>query len=332
MLYEAAYPCLWLMARAKHLHARTMVVLGRKPTAVLAADASPETHFRVISWKIRKFEIERLAALLPGRAAALALERFEVTRRPKQRRAAMEARARMRLCFSTYGRRRVDIRSMGPIDGPKVLLLHGWNADGAGLAALSEPLVRGGYQVFIPDLPGHGTSEGTRYAFQQLGQAVALCCNPYGPFEAVIGHSAGGLVAGLALQNGLKASRLVTLCSPSSLDDLLNTYLLTNQLPVLLLNPMRRRYQRAFGVSPVDVGPAMFAKLDVPVLAGQDESDWMIARRNATDIAEAANGDVFFTRGYSHLTILRSPELHERLHTFLASGDVSKGSADVERY
>lgn len=330
MLYEAVYPGLWLLARLRQFRARTMIALGFGQKVTLLTDGSPETHFRVISWKLRKFEIEATARLSPRLAADLALKRFEITKRAKPRKRALDHMARMRLTTVRCSEVRVDIRSCGPLDGPRLLLVHGWNATGAGLAPLVDAMVEAGYQVFTPDLPGHGSSHGDRYAFQQLGPALVECCNPLGPFAAVVGHSAGGLIAAIAMDRGLKAARLVTLSAPSSLDGLLQTYLAANQLPLHLLPAIRDRYRVRFGAAPADVGPPLFARLHCPVLAVQDKRDWMIARSNAEEIARGARrGQSFFTDGYSHLAILRASEFHDRLLRFLSDPAQDGRSADA---
>jgi pimeloyl-ACP methyl ester carboxylesterase len=330
MLYEAVYPGLWLLARLRQFRARAMIALGFGQTVTLLADGSPETHFRVISWKLRKFEIEAVARLSPRLAADLALARFEITKRSKPRKRALDHMAQMRLTTVWCGKGRVDIRSCGPLDGPRLLLIHGWNATGAGLAPLIDAMAGAGYQVFVPDLPGHGSSHGDRFAFQQLGAAVVECCNPFAPFAAVVGHSAGGLIAAIAMDRGLQASRLVTLSAPSSLDGLLQTYLAANQLPMHLLPAIRDRYRFRFGAAPADIGRPLFARLRCPVLAVQDKRDWMIARANAEEIAGGArNGESFFTDGYSHLAILRASEFHNRLLRFLNDSGQEKRDADA---
>src|SRR6185369_3659191 len=47
-------------------------------------------------------------------------------------------------------------------DGRTVLLVHGWNGNGAQLAGFVPPLLRAGCYVAAPDLPAHGSSGGSR--------------------------------------------------------------------------------------------------------------------------------------------------------------------------
>jgi pimeloyl-[acyl-carrier protein] methyl ester esterase len=78
-------------------------------------------------------------------------------------------------------------------DGPDVLLLHGWGANGASWGAFAGQLAAR-YRVHAVDLPGHGRSRwnpGVR-EFDRVVAAVRDRC-PAG--AAVIGWSLGGMIA-----------------------------------------------------------------------------------------------------------------------------------------
>jgi pimeloyl-ACP methyl ester carboxylesterase len=52
----------------------------------------------------------------------------------------------------------IDIAHAVTGEGPPVLLLHGWGANVELLLSLAEKLLRRGYRVYAPDLPGFGQS------------------------------------------------------------------------------------------------------------------------------------------------------------------------------
>ena len=67
-----------------------------------------------------------------------------------------------------------------PARGPRVLLLHEVGRAGGAYTALAEALERGGFEVLLPDLPGHGESD----AFDFDGSASGLL------FDRLVGGDA----------------------------------------------------------------------------------------------------------------------------------------------
>lgn len=112
----------------------------------------------------------------------------------------------------------LTVRSLGPPDGPAVVLLHGFLGSGRNLQSLARRLTEapGGGRCLLVDLPGHGSSPpmhpgaglaemaaAVREAVEdQLGDAAF----------AVIGHSLGGRL-GLSLAGvaGARVARLTLL-------------------------------------------------------------------------------------------------------------------------
>ena len=132
-------------------------------------------------------------------------------------------------------------------NGAAIILLHGYKADHAQMFPVAAMLVRYGYGVILPDLRGHGQSEGEEITFgyneRRDVQAVYqhLITQPKVDAEriGVLGNSMGSAIAILyAAENpGIKA---VVAQSPyTSLDDMVATNIkrLVN-LPPFPLAPM----------------------------------------------------------------------------------------------
>lgn len=81
--------------------------------------------------------------------------------------------------------------------GPKVLLCHGWRSKAADFRRMVEALVEAGYTVEGIDMPGHGKSEGKHTALPEFRDILKDHYTQHGPYEAIIGHSLGGLAAGM---------------------------------------------------------------------------------------------------------------------------------------
>jgi pimeloyl-ACP methyl ester carboxylesterase len=119
-------------------------------------------------------------------------------------------------------------------NGPRVVLVHGWNSRGSQLLGFAKPLVDAGFSVTLFDLPGHGDSGGHAASVVHAGRALRAVMADIGDVHAVIGHSMGSAAALLAFAHGLAVQRSVHLAGPSS------------------LTPMVKGLTHAHGLGPAD--------------------------------------------------------------------------------
>ncbi len=83
-------------------------------------------------------------------------------------------------------------------DGPLVVVVHGSGGHGSGYNWLAEQFAAGGAKVVLPDLRGHGLTEGPRGDVQYIGQMeddLAELITTYqedGQEVIMVGHSSGG--------------------------------------------------------------------------------------------------------------------------------------------
>jgi len=81
--------------------------------------------------------------------------------------------------------------------GPKLLLIHGTGSSGASWAAVAQRLA-GRFELLLPDLPGHGGSQGFadhRAGLNRMAGALAGLLDSLGwAPDLVAGHSAGAAV------------------------------------------------------------------------------------------------------------------------------------------
>jgi epoxide hydrolase 4 len=113
----------------------------------------------------------------------------------------------------------------GPIDGPKVLLLHGWAVSAYLWRHNIAPLGAAGFRVCAPDLPGHGLSgaptERGHFTLARFTDRVEMLLDSLGWDRAsLVGQSMGGRVAlEFALARGPRVHKLA-LFAPVGLGDL----------------------------------------------------------------------------------------------------------------
>ncbi len=99
----------------------------------------------------------------------------------------------------------------------RALLLHGFAGDRTTFAGLSAALARVGFDVLVPDLPGHGETraEAARVADLSTPLGALLAAEDFAPTE-IVAHSLGSLAA-VALAEGSPGLKRLTLLAPAGL-------------------------------------------------------------------------------------------------------------------
>jgi pimeloyl-ACP methyl ester carboxylesterase len=103
--------------------------------------------------------------------------------------------------------------------GPAVLLVHGWEDNHSLWAPLIRSLADQGRALIAFDMPAHGYSDGERGLNPQAIDAVLAVANALGPVDAVVAHSSGAGVAGLAISEGMAVERAVMIAPPLRADN-----------------------------------------------------------------------------------------------------------------
>jgi pimeloyl-ACP methyl ester carboxylesterase len=95
------------------------------------------------------------------------------------------------------GEHELFVREVGPEDAPVLVLIHGWNLDGAMTFHRIIPALARRYRVIVPDLRNHGKSDWVRGRVEiaDLADDVAGMLDVLGIAGAtVLGYSMGGMV------------------------------------------------------------------------------------------------------------------------------------------
>lgn len=82
----------------------------------------------------------------------------------------------------------------------KVLIIHGFESTALNFDRYIKPLTRKGYEVLAFDAPAHGRSSGQTVTAPLYKQAIKEIFRQYGPIQAYMAHSFGGLALSLALE------------------------------------------------------------------------------------------------------------------------------------
>ncbi|WP_391349670.1 alpha/beta fold hydrolase [Azospirillum sp. A23] len=318
MLYELALPALIVRDSCRWLHRRLS-----KPTSGGTCRATPVFRFRAAKCRLRRLDLGLLTRLSPKAGARLALRRFEGSR-PEPVPAIHTAAAPAVVCGATPAGR-LPATVLGSQHRPRLLLVHGWNADSSMLLPLAAALAASGFHVVLPDLEkgegrGGGKLRRARHAgFAEKARRLARDCGPLGPFAAVIGHSAGGLIGAMAVAEGLAANRLVTVCAPASMASLLAAYLKRTQAPLALYEAILPEYRALRARDAAAVGPEDYGRFGADHLVIHARGDWQVRLDEAWQICAARPGSApVILENCNHHTILRHPALARAIASFVA--------------
>jgi pimeloyl-ACP methyl ester carboxylesterase len=109
---------------------------------------------------------------------------------------------------------RVHYLAQGPVSGPAVVLVHGLGGHAEEWLDLSAYLVKAGYRVYIPDLPGYGRSEKPAdfsYSVRDEAEAVVGFLDVLGLKQVDLGgwSMGGGIVQHVAFRHPERVRKLM---------------------------------------------------------------------------------------------------------------------------
>ncbi|MCT1479336.1 S9 family peptidase [Microbacterium sp. p3-SID336] len=160
--------------------------------------------------------VPAVARVSPRLAGTLAARLFFVTQPRMRVREADRATHDDARC-STLRVRGIDVTAYEWGRGPRtVLLLHGWRGRASQFAPLVRELVSEGFRVVSFDAPAHGDSRGRRTDIRDWVAAAAQLEEQHGPFDAIIGHSFGGLAALTLARTGTPVPAIVVIAGASA--------------------------------------------------------------------------------------------------------------------
>lgn len=216
----------------------------------------------------------------------------------------------------------LKIRGTAWGEGPRVVLLHGWEGRGSQLHAFVRPLVDAGFSVLALDAPGHGRSEGRTSGPLDFARALEALAREAGPLHAVVAHSLGSVATAFALEEGLRVSRIV-LISPPATPSRFYTGLLG------MLGFPEREFQPALDAFAARIGFAwervdlkgLAPRMRTPMLLIHDRGDRETPYEEGAAVANGwPDAELMSTEGLGHRRILKDEAVVARAVAFLRIG------------
>jgi pimeloyl-ACP methyl ester carboxylesterase len=231
----------------------------------------------------------------------------------------------------------VTVHEFRPATGAErrgtVLVVHGWRSRTEYMRAIIEGLRKAGFRVMSLDLPGHGASRGRRLDLVRAVDAVRTADIWFGPFDAIVGHSFGGVVALNARAGSIEgisavdAARLVLISVPESIPEIFDQYGRLINVGPRSQNAIASRVERIAGRPITDfTGARQLREIGAPTLVIHAVDDREVHADSAHRHASAgAHVDLVWVDGAGHRRILADP------HTVDATVRFSSGKSAAAR-
>lgn len=201
----------------------------------------------------------------------------------------------------------------------KILLAHGWSGRGTQLAVMAEALLEKGFSVVSFDAPAHGKAPGKMSMMPFFVESIHFLEKNYGPFEAAIGHSLGGMSVLRAVKQGLQVKRLVIIGTANSVTRITREFAHNMKMNEKVAKKMKRYFDKKFGEDMDTYSGAVSAKdVKVPTLVVHDEHDVDVHVGAAHELHETLeNSEIFITEDLGHRRILGNAKVINKVIDFL---------------
>ncbi|HEX8575091.1 MAG TPA: alpha/beta hydrolase [Flavobacterium sp.] len=201
----------------------------------------------------------------------------------------------------------------------KVLLVHGWSGRGTQLVKIADELLLNNFSTISFDAPAHGKSPGKTTIMLEFIETIAYLEEQYGPFEAAIGHSLGGISLLNATKNGLGIQRLVTIGSADIIEDIIADFVHKLQLKPEAVQWLEKHFEKKYNKTMNSLSAYLSAKaITIPVLVIHDNDDDEVPVKCAVHIHKnLRNGELMITKGLGHRKILGDKEVIEKIIDFI---------------
>ena len=198
--------------------------------------------------------------------------------------------------------------------GPKVVLLvHGWRGRASQFAAIIEALESPDRTIVAFDAPGNGASPGDRTDLRDYIGAIRTIAAGSNGLELLVGHSFGVMAVFVAVREGVRADRLVSIAGISNISYTFETFARAAALPPRVNAGLRTKIERKTFGGDTSIWRRFVSELDptdqTPLLIIHDRDDRAIDLAESENIAAAHLGPTreFYTTGLGHTRVLSDP-------------------------
>ena len=209
----------------------------------------------------------------------------------------------------------------------RVLMHHGWTSRAQHLTGFVDPLIKAGFEVVAMDAPAHGESSGIFATMPKCARAMLNVIDTVGPVDAIIAHSFGGMVTGLAMEGGppldrsITVDKIVLISTPDRLQDVNRGIAKRIGLTKVALQHFGAWIERYAGRPMETVSTSQFlAGAETEILLVHDRKDVFVPLADSERIAQSTQrARLLATEGYGHLRIVFAPGVITEVVAFLSN-------------
>lgn len=279
------------------------------------------------SLKIPKLilQVSKLITFISPKLATLFVARLfstPIKHKIPKRELEMDSKSIQNLIEIPAINKKIVIYKYGESD-KKILLSHGWSGRGTHLFKIADELLKAGYSTISFDAPAHGKSPGKTTIMSEFVATILEIEKQFGPFEAAIGHSLGGMSLLNATKKGLAINRLAIIGSGDIIQDILDEFVAKLELKPSTSTQLRLHFEKKFGEEMDNYSAYKSAmEVSIPVLVIHDKNDTEVPVSAGIHIHKhLKNGELFLTEGLGHRKILGNSEVIEKVVRFIKTNN-----------
>ncbi|CAM1354764.1 alpha/beta hydrolase [Tenacibaculum insulae] len=236
---------------------------------------------------------------------------------PKREKVMLESAQKKTINISSIDKN-IEVLSYG-YSQKKVLLVHGWAGRSTQLYMIADKLLEKGYMVISFDGPAHGKSKGKTTAMPEFLDSITEIDKQFGPFEAAIGHSFGGMCLYNSVATNFKIKKLITVGAGDKISDIILNFTKNLTVKPIVAKKMKRFFDKQWKMDIDTHSSNIVAKnINVPTLIVHDSNDGDVPVSCAINIRQnLQNGKLLITEGLGHTKILRDKKVTSEIVNFI---------------
>ena len=267
----------------------------------------------LLSFKFFSLISPKLTILLAAK-----LFRMPIKHKIPKRETEMDNKSVQKLIEIPSINKKVILYEYGKSD-KKILLVHGWSGRGTQLFKIADELIKVGYSTISFDAPAHGKSPGKTTIMSDFVETIRGIERQFGPLEAAVGHSLGGMSLLNAVKKGLNIKNLVIVGSGDIVQDILDDFVKKLELKPIISTHLCLFFEKKYGEDMDNYSAYKSAmKVTIPVLVIHDKNDNEVPVKAGIHIHKhLKNGELFLTEELGHQKILGNQVVIEKIVNFI---------------
>jgi len=267
----------------------------------------------IIMGKILQFFSKNLATMFAGKIFSTPLK-FETP----ERELMMRQSAKSELIEIPSLQKKIMLYTYG-FSKKKVLIVHGWAGRGTQLVQLADKILENKMMVISFDAPSHGLSKGKRTSISDFIETIEEINKTYGPFEAAIGHSFGGMTLLNSVSQGMRINKLVTIGTDNSISEIFKLQIKKIGLKPVIANKLVSTFEEKHKAKVDSFSSEKVAlNINIPTLVIHDSQDKYASVSSALTIRQNLKyGQILITNGLGHHKIFKNSMVIQRIIDFI---------------